>query len=160
MTGERRYIIPALLVLLILVGAYIYIPNSREHLVPTGPNDTGGTPTVAMNVKVVRADQGEVKTIPPGFPQDIPVSPYIIESYRMEYTAHNVTQYTVGYVTKSQIADVIKKYVSYMKTAGYKVATTAAAYMSGDKNGNTLSVTAAPSEGVGETRVTVNYLVR
>jgi len=151
--NERRYILPGLLLLLVVVGGYYYF---RSQIV-VAPNVSTEEPATST-VHVVRADEGEAKDIPTGFPTNIPIGKEITQSYRVDYTVDHLTQYTVGFLDTNTSKEIAKSYKSYMDEYGFKLTTSTTSYIEGVNGNNTLSVVISGANE-GKHLVVVNLLV-
>jgi hypothetical protein len=167
--GEARMILPALLLVLIIGGAY-YWYASRTAENPYTENTTPA-PTVtvtgepANNVEVTKADisAGSQTKLPEGFPTAIPIEQAsITDSFRAVYKDQGVTQYTVSYTSKKTKDELWTIYTNYLAGASYKIdaantnKTLGSIRASSDKN--TISITI--SSNTSGSKVDVSLLAR
>jgi hypothetical protein len=126
--SEVRLVLPALLLVIILVGGYLWLkshhpvtstltPSSTET---TDSDNQGTVPVVEITNSAVTSNGNSV--LPTGFPSSIPVeSANIKESYKADYTAHGLTQYTVTYISNKSADAVWQIYSEYLNSNGYTV---------------------------------------
>jgi hypothetical protein len=120
--NENRIIIPALLLVLVLVGGYMYF-NSRLSLNTFVPQ-SAETGKVEVNNLLTTHD--ETKTAPSAYPANFPIEKAnITESYSVEYKDQGVKQDSVSY-TSTATKDVLwKTYSDYFTANGFTIDTNA-----------------------------------
>jgi hypothetical protein len=126
---ESRVIALSLLVLLIVVGGYLWlssrsVPTTKSPIVTAVPAPAVVSHEPAKNVQVVQGDTTATSSnaLPDGFPTDIPVdTTHLTESYKAFYSTHNVTQYTVSFISTKSQATLWKQYDTALPAAGYVI---------------------------------------
>lgn len=115
---KHGVVIASLLVVLILLGGYMWV---RSHS-SDGVKEAG----TAANVDVTNtALPGQNKTLPDGFPADIPVqSENIVESYKVVYKDRGVIQYTVSFTSSATQTDLMNVYKDFFARSGVVTDTT------------------------------------
>jgi hypothetical protein len=152
---EARMILPALLLVLLIGGGYIWYKERSHTPTPAVSNGTQTTTTgtAAKDVTVVNAlatsggnssASTTTSKLPPGFPAGIPVEQATLtESYKANYASNGVTQYSVAYTSAKTKDALWKIYTDYATSAGFTVsasANKAKGLFSATKANNQLSV--------------------
>ncbi|MDB5253962.1 MAG: hypothetical protein JWL80_28 [Parcubacteria group bacterium] len=120
--NETRIIVPALLLVLVLVGGYMYF-NSRIYLNKLSPKIVE---TKKVEVDNLLATQQETKNIPSAYPDNFPIEKAnITESYSVDYKDENIKQDSVSY-TSAATKDILWKiYSDYFTANGFVIDTNA-----------------------------------
>lgn len=128
---HRQAVLTSLLALLLLVWAYFHFSIKQESV--------AGNSQLLPGLQIVRADTGSIKTVPEGFPADIPLGDDITQSYRVAYTDKNVTQYTIGFKTQKSPEQMFKIYNDFL-TGQFSDVAADPNYLVGTRGNQTLSI--------------------
>ncbi len=154
-----KFIVPALILVLIVVGGWLYTRRTE----PAPQSTVKEVTTVSNGVQVTKTDIAKTGSrLPTGFPKEIPVEEANIkDSYRAYYEKVKATQYTVSYISKSSKDSLWKVYSDFMNSKKYAVdpsSSRSLGQISGVNGDDSMSVVITANSGV--TLVQIVYLDR
>lgn len=174
---EIRYVLPAMLVVLLLAGAYAFYAKTRnaDSQIPVAP--VTGAPVSAQteepepvikqmvsDVKVADyVDAGLTMTIPEGYPSWVPVEAGgIIENNKIFYESKDVVQYSITYTSTKTGQEVWRLLNDTGSKAGFTLTKDASqangVYVAANSEGDTFMAVVTSQNG--ETLVQTTFLDR
>lgn len=150
--NPNKVIIPVLLALVVILAGYFVLRSNN------------GVGELYPNGVVTQTDlETSLTKIPTGFPDSIPVQgENVKESYKVDYEAEKVTQYTVAFSSELTQEEVWKTYADLFLSLGYASGEgdidEGKGVMKGYRDGNKLNIAVSPYDT--GSYVTINFIER
>lgn len=171
--SNKPKIILIFLLIALAVGTFLYfskmdavLPSNNDNNANNGSNtgqNGGAVSSETVKVTETNITGGGASKLPDGFPPTIPVETINVkESYKVDYTDKEVTQYTVSYVSIKDSDELWTIYNDFMAKERYMIDTETTSrnlgQITGFSGNDSLSVVISTQKG--SSLVQMNLLVR